>query len=184
MTDDLTPEQWIEQLAPFDHWNERLMLAAFAIWGIPPSMLDVGCGTGAMCNLARRLGVDAVGVDKIAREPDSVHDLRLPLNLGRTFYLVTCIEVAEHIPANNSGVFLNNVTSHVARSGRLVFSAATPNQHGEGHVNMKQPYYWRSMIDERGLTYNDELTARLRLAWQWVPAPMMWLVGNVQVFER
>ena len=145
---------------------------------------DVGSGTGAMVNLARLMKVDAIGVDMIAEEPDVAHDLREPLNLGRTFALITCIEVAEHIPAENSGVFLNNVTSHVARGGRLIFSAAPPNQPGDGHVNLRQPYYWRSMIDERGLTYSDELTARLRLAWQWVPAPMMWLVGNVQVFER
>lgn len=184
MTDDLTKEQWLERLAPFDGWNERIMMATFAIWGIPPSMLDVGCGTGAMCNIARKLGVDAVGVDKIARPPDSVHDLRLPLNLGRTFQLVLCIEVAEHIPADNSGVFMNSVVSHVEREGRLVFSAAPPNQLGEGHVNTKPAEYWRSMIHERGLSYQDEMTAKLRLAWQWVPAPMMWLVGNVQVFER
>lgn len=184
MTDDLAKEQWIEKLAPLDKWNERLLMATFSIWGIPLSMLDVGCGTGAMCNLARKLGVDAVGVDKIAREPDSVHDLRLPLNLGRTFDLVISLEVAEHIPTENSGIFLNSMTSHVSRGGRLIFSAAPPNQPGNGHVNLKQPYYWRSMIDERGLSYQDEFTARLRLAWQWVPAPMMWLVGNVQVFER
>jgi len=181
---DLSPQQWREHLAQFDQWNERMILALFAIYGMPPSMLDIGSGTGAMINIARRLGIDAIGIDLIAEDPDIVHDLREPLNLGRTFALITCIEVAEHIHEADSGVFLNNVCSHVTRGGRLVFSAAPPNQPGDGHVHLKPAYYWRSRIDKRGLSYRDDLTLRLRLAWQWLAMPMMWIIGNVQVFER
>jgi cyclopropane fatty-acyl-phospholipid synthase-like methyltransferase len=181
---ELTPEQWIDKLAPFDEWNERLLMALFAVWGIQSSMLDIGCGTSAMVNLARKLGMDAIGVDQIAREPDLEHDLRKPFNLGKTYALVMCIEVAEHIPENDSGIFLQNAISHVMRNGRFVFSAAPPAQHGEGHVNLKPAEYWRDRIYDRGLTYREDMTVRLRLAWQWVPIPMQWLIGNLQVFMR
>jgi hypothetical protein len=184
LTKELTAEQWIEKLAPFDTWNERLLLILFGTFGIPPSLLDIGSGTSAMVNVARKLGVDAIGVDKIARDPDIQHDLREPLNLGKTFALVTCIEVAEHIPEKDSGIFLNNVCSHLMRGGRLVFTSAPPSQPGDEHVHLKHAYYWRNRIDERGLSYREDLTVRLRLAWQWLPMPMMWIVGNVQVFER
>lgn len=181
---DLNPDQWKEKLKEFDQWNERMLLVLFALYGIPRSMLDIGSGTGAMVNLARLMKVDAIGVDMIAEEPDIIHDLREPLNLGRTFALITCIEVAEHIPEEDTGVFLNNVCSHMMRGGRLVFCAASPNQPGDGHVNLRPAYHWRKVIDERGLSYREDLTIRLRLAWQWLPMPMMWIIGNVQVFER
>lgn len=184
MPPDLTHEEWIAKLAPFDRYNERILMALFAIWGMPPSMLDIGCGTGAMVNLARRLGIDAVGVDNIAREPDEEHDLRKPLNLGRTFALITCVEVAEHIPKDDSGVFLNNVCSHMERGSRLVFSAAPPTQGGEGHVHLMPAAYWRGEIDKRGLSYHEDQTVKLRHAWQWIPMPMQWIVGNSQVFTR
>ena len=147
-------------------------------------MLDVGCGTGAMVNLARKLGIDAVGVDRTAKKPDIVHNLRKPMNFGRTFQLITCIEVAEHIPESDSGIFLTNITSHMARDGRLIFSAAPPSQLGDGHIHLKPAKYWRDQIHDRGLSYDDYMTIQLRLAWQWVPHPMQWLVGNVQVFVR
>ena len=184
MPDNMTPEEWVAHLAPFDEWNERLLMALFAIFGKPQSMLDIGCGTSAMVNLARKLDVDAVGVDRSAREPDLMHDLREPLNIGRTFQLITCIEVAEHIPEPDSGVFLTNITSHIKRDGRLVFSAAPPAQPGDGHIHLKPAKFWRDQIYDRGLTYNDEMSIRLRLAWQWVPMPMQWLISNVQVFVR
>ena len=58
-----SPEQWIEILAPHDVENERHAMAMFAVLGQPASYLDVGSGTGAMVNLARKLGVDAYGLD-------------------------------------------------------------------------------------------------------------------------
>jgi SAM-dependent methyltransferase len=161
-----------------------MIMALFAIFGIPPSMLDIGSGTGAMVNLARKLGVDALGIDKIAIDPDMEHDLREPFNLGKTYALVTSIEVAEHIPESDSGVFVNSLCSHLARGGRLVFSAAPPSQPGDGHVHLKSASYWRSRIDKRGLSYREDLTVQLRMAWQWIPMPLMWIIGNVQVFER
>lgn len=184
MPDNFTPEEWIELLAPFDGWNERLVLALFAVFGVPGSMLDIGCGTSAMINVARKLGVDAIGVDLIAREPDIVHDLREPMNLGRSFDLIVCIEVAEHVPEPDSGVFLHNVVSHVQRDGMLVFSAAPPSQPGDFHVNLKPAKWWRDAIYERGLTYSEANTIKLRHLWQQVPMPMRWIVGNSQVFVR
>lgn len=194
MTEPKTLEEWKEHLSQFDPWNERVLFAYLSTFGKPPSMLDIGCGTGAMVKAARQLGIDAIGVDQIEnKKPDIVHDLTKPINLGRTFGLVTCIEVAEHIPQKKMGIFLNNMASHVTRSsaddenprrGMLVFTAAHPGQGGDAHVNLKPSHQWRNLLHDRGLSYRDDLSCRLRIAWQNIGMPMYWLVSNLQVFEH
>ncbi|KKM25959.1 hypothetical protein LCGC14_1589690, partial [marine sediment metagenome] len=79
----LTADEWREQLEPFDSWNRRLILATFGLLGIPSTYLDVGSGTGAMTAIARSIGIDALGVDVIARDPDKYYDLNAPMNLDR-----------------------------------------------------------------------------------------------------
>jgi hypothetical protein len=90
------------ELAPMDGWNERAYSALFALicsWrGIPQAYLDLGSGTGAMVNMARKMGVPAYGVDVIADSPGKEywfieHDLTEPLHLlspnseGQVFHM-------------------------------------------------------------------------------------------------
>jgi len=177
-------EAWQERLAPMDPWNRRLIMAAFAMFGIPSTFLDVGCGTGAMVELARRLGIDAVGVDLIAKPPDVRHNLATPLMLGKKFQFVTSLEVAEHIESTHAGVFLNNISEHMEDRGILIFSAAPPGQEGEGHVHTKLASYWRTMLHNRRVYWDEHLTRKLALMWTLVPSPQMWIPANVQVFEK
>ena len=160
-------------------------MSILATFGVPPSYLDLGSGTGAMVDFARRMGIDSLGVDMIAKHPPDVRaDLSKPIDLGRQFNLVTCIEVAEHIPERAAGVFCNNISRHLKAGGLLVFTAAAPGQDGDGHVHLKPANYWRTMLHERDLNWQENHTLRLKLAWQTVPMPMMWLPGNLQVFQR
>ena len=179
-------DRWIEELAPFDSWNERMIMTAFALFGLPSSYLDVGSGTGAMVNLARKIGVDAWGVDQIPR-PDSwlvTGDLSQPLDLARQFALVTCLEIAEHIAPESEAVLCDTVVRHVASSGLLVWSAAHPGQNGTGHVNCRPANYWRTQMHDRDLTYQPEASARLALLWSVIPTPQFWLAANLQIFSR
>ncbi|NIM48555.1 MAG: methyltransferase domain-containing protein, partial [Gemmatimonadales bacterium] len=177
--------EWREKLTPLDPWNRRVLMATLAVFGVPPTYLDLGSGTGAMVDFARRIGVDAMGVDMIARSPpDTRADLSKPLDLGRQYDLVTCIEVAEHIRERDVGVFCNNVSGHVRANGYLVFTAAGPGQAGDGHVHLKPAPYWRTMFHERDLNWQERRTLQVKLAWQMIPMPMMWLASNVQVFHR
>lgn len=177
-------DEWRKRLEPFDVWNQRAILAVFALLGRPPSMLDIGSGTGAVVKIARMLGIEAVGVDLIAEPPDLKENLATPLNLGRKFALVTSWEVAEHIPEINAGIFANNIQYHVRPGGYLVFTAAGPGQEGEGHLNPKPAFYWRTMFHNHGLSYREDLTYRLKLMWEIVPMPMQWLSANVQIFDK
>ena len=179
-------QQWIDTLAPFDRWNERVLLALFALIGIPETYLDVGSGTGAMVNLARKLGVQALGVDQLPR-PDKwlvAHDLREPLDLGCVFHLVTSIEVAEHIAPERAEVFCDTLARHVAPGGLLVFTAAHPGQGGEEHVDLQPATYWRRLLNNRGFGFDEVLSLRISSIWQSLQTPQYWLPANVQAFAR
>ena len=76
----------------------------------PDSVLDVGCGRGVwLAEWLKHPGVVATGVDGDYVERKSLlvpaanflaADISKPLDLGRRYDLVECLEVAEHIPSD------------------------------------------------------------------------------------
>ena len=179
-------DKWLNGLAAFDRKNEAVMLAITSVLGIPPSHLDVGSGTGAMINLTRRLGSDAIGIDLLPR-PDWAHliehDLTEPIDLGRKFNLITSIEVAEHIPESGAEVYLDNIARHAEEGTILVFSAAMPGQQGDGHVHNMPSYWWREKFDDRGFRWNEVLTYKIVIALSVANYSMRWIENNLQAFR-
>lgn len=187
-------------LAPFDGWNERAFCQIAAWLGVPLSYLDLGSGTGAMVNMARKIGVNAYGVDVI-NGPEHwflTHDLAEPLRLDRSvrptfseyvggverFALITCLEVAEHLPLESHSVLADTIARHLAPGARLIFSAAPPGQAGEHHIGCRPAREWRSMLHERGISYREDYTRQLAHLIAWVSGPAShWLAANLMVFD-
>lgn len=195
-------------LAPFDGWNERAFCQIVAWMGVPQSYLDLGSGTGAMVNMARKIGIEAYGVDLI-NGPEHWfirHDLSQPLYLAEAldsrlfsvlrdgweqhndpdprFSLVTCMEVAEHIDMDAHETLVDTIARHLAPGAKLLFSAAPPGQRGEHHVGCRPAHEWRSLFHERGISYRDDFTRQLAHLIGWVSGPAShWLAANLQVFE-
>ncbi len=182
-------------LAPFDKINEGAFMALWATitlaHGMPETYLDLGSGTGAMVNMARKIGIEAYGVDVINGPEDWFihHDLTRPLEMERMtrgsamFDLITCLEVAEHLPKTAENVLVETISRHLNQGGILVFSAALPGQSGEHHVNLRPPWYWRDLCYEAGVSYRADYTGRLSHLWSLIAGPAMWLWANVQVFD-
>lgn len=177
---------YLEILAKQDAWNRRHLMSLFSLVGVPESYADFGCGTGTMVKLAHSIGVEAVGFDQHDYEAPwyKEQDLTMKMKPQRAYQLVTCIEVAEHIPQSYDGLFLDNIVMHVQKgNGVLVFTAAHPGQEGEGHVNTRPATYWREQLHKRGLAYQIELTSRLSLLWNSINSPLYWLAANLQLFS-
>ena len=148
--------------------SAQVMVPIFQELLEPESVLDVGCGIGAWsatwiaAGVSDLTGVDGDYVDRSALVIPPAQfrswDLTRPLDLGRRFDLVQCLEVAEHLPANSAKTLVESLVRH---SDLVVFSAAVPRQGGTHHVNEQWPSYWVSLFASVGFQVFDPFRARV-----------------------
>jgi SAM-dependent methyltransferase len=141
----------------------------------PSSVLDLGCGLGGYLALFTALGTrEVIGVDGFPPTPAYLggtnyieHDLRKPLDLGRRFDLVVCTEVIEHMADQFERSLLDSIDRHAM--GTILFSAARPDQPGEGHVNCKPIEHWLESWRLRGWFPDafDTLAVRSLSSYHW-----------------
>ena len=138
------------------------------------SVVDVGCGTGAWSRACRDLGVpQVVSVDGV-RQPDQPvpgtelveRDLAEPLELGRSFGLALCVDVAEHLPPERAAGLVADLTG---LAPVVLFAAAIPGQTGDEHANEQWSEHWVALFDAEGWTCRDAIRPWVRanadVAW-------------------
>lgn len=150
------------------HAADRILERLFRV-ATPRSVLDVGCGHGDWLRAAQDMGAaEILGCDGpwtsaqdlvIPRDRLQVHDLRQRLCLGRTFDLVLCTEVGEHLPKESAADLVDSLVTH---GDAVFFGAAIPYQGGYRHVNEQWPSWWRDLFIERGFVDFDPVR---RLIW-------------------
>jgi SAM-dependent methyltransferase len=140
------------------------------------SVVDVGCGTGEWLSVFKEHGVeDICGIDgkwvnekllAIPAEDFIPLDLRQPIDTNRRFDLVVSLEVAEHLPEQSAVTFVDSLT----KLGPVVlFSAAVPNQGGDGHLNEQWQDYWARLFDDKGYATIDCVRNRV-----WTNEDVLW----------
>jgi SAM-dependent methyltransferase len=141
------------------------------------SVADFGCNNGQMLrtfrslfSLTDTLGIDGDDYSEGFPGKFLLHDLRKPLDLGRKFDLVVCVEVAEHLPKSFADVLVATLIRH---SDLILFSAAHQGQGGHEHLNEQPPEYWI----EKFVGYESDATIR-QYAHSW------WLQQNLLLFKR
>jgi hypothetical protein len=127
-------------------------------------------------------GIDGsdIGVSLAAKQGLSVerHDLREPYVTDK-FDVCICIEVAEHIGEEHSKILADTLAG---ASDTIIFTAASKNQCGVGHMNVQPKKFWIDLFKERGFELSDETEPVSRELFM---KGMLWYIArNLMVFRR
>jgi SAM-dependent methyltransferase len=153
------------------------------------SVLDVGCGAGTWLAAARGLGASSLtGIEgewagewpkqEILPLSDFelvTQNLEDRFDLGRTYDLTICVEVAEHLTQLRAESLVNDLCSS---SKRVLFAAAIPLQGGNNHLNEQWPSFWAKLFQDRGYIAMDFIRGRI---WRDTSLPY-WYRQNTILF--
>lgn len=151
--------------------HSAAVISAWAMQDLAPrSLLDLGSGAGYYLRAFQARGVEVVGLEAsesgIAASGDGVvalaFDLRRPVNFSRSFDLVMCVEVAEHIPGRYSRRLVESISRNAGRF--ILFTAAPPGTPGSDHINCRPAPYWMALFAEQHVSVREDLTRSLREA--------------------
>lgn len=148
------------------------------------SIIDLGCGTGIWLKAAKELGVlEIVGVDfhnnynmlVFPKENYIKKNLIDNFYIDKKFDLAICLEVAEHLPENNTNDLIRKL---VGLSDLILFSAAIPFQGGTNHINEKWQSFWVWKFEEYGFKKIDIIRKNF---WD-NPSVRWWYSQNAFIF--
>jgi hypothetical protein len=154
------------------------------------SLLDLGCANGFVLDEMMCRGKDVAGVEvSAAVVPLLPESLRGRVTIADatalgpigTFDLVSCIEVAEHIPPERTAGLLDTIAANARRW--VYFTAASPYQPGHGHVNCRPQFYWLNEFRKRGFRLEWERTERF-IGLLGDLRPAVWLPLNSLILSR
>lgn len=155
------------------------------------SVIDVGCGTGALLEAFRDRNCKVFGLEYSeaalnycrARQLEvAKFDLERDVFTGnRTFDVAVSLEVAEHLAETVSDRYVNLLT-HLSRV--IIFTAASPGQGGADHVNEQPPSYWITKFQQRGFKHAEELSQCWSESWKAVGNVESWYHQNLMIFRR
>ena len=157
----------------------------------PTTVIDVGCGTGALLASLRDRGCRVHGLEyaeaalefcrsrgldvrKFDLERDDLDDQRV-------YDVAISMEVAEHLPEDAAARYTDLLT-RVSRI--VVFTAAPPGQGGTDHVNEQPAAYWTVKFRERGFQHAEDQSRQWRDRWRKAGDVERWYYQNLMIFKR
>jgi SAM-dependent methyltransferase len=139
----------------------------------PSSIVDVGCGAGALLAALQARGCRVVGLEYSTAALAYCRSLNLNVlrfDLRREklppklrFDVATSMEVAEHLPVKSADRYVDLL---IAVAPKIVFTAAPPGQGGTCHFNEQPQSYWVAKFQKRGFRFADELSRRWGEEWR------------------
>lgn len=144
---------------------------------------DFGCGLGNYIRVLRYNHIDAEGYDgnpqtgELSEGMAKVSDLSQPVDFGKKYDWILCLEVGENLPKQYEKIFIENLNRHASKG--MVLSWAVRDQGGYGHVNEQNNDYIKSVMSSYGYTNDLEAEKKLRnLTTLW------WFKNSLMVFRK
>jgi hypothetical protein len=140
----------------------------------------------------RALGVESYGLDGASSAPeywpaDKRHyyfraDLNGEVILPRTD-LVTCLEVAEHLPPSQGERLINLLTSQ--SPNWICFTSAPPGASRDPSHRNEKPYsYWYQCFHKNKYHFDATLSAMMRVSLRRTGRVPFWYIRNFMMFGR
>lgn len=124
----------------------------------PKRICDIGCGPGMFVESYLERGMTAHGYDIDERVIGKSYLTQISMfELNEPADLVTCIEVAEHIPTQMSDLIVEAMWRNTEPNGTLIWSAAHPGQGGVDHINCQTKEFWQEKLEKIGFIRDYEL---------------------------
>ncbi|MBI4880882.1 MAG: glycosyltransferase [Planctomycetes bacterium] len=158
----------------------------------PRKTLDVGCAMGFLVEHLRDLGVEAYGIDASEYAVSQVREDIRPYcrvglatePFGEQYDLITCIEIAEHLPEEHAAVLVKNLCDHARE---IVFSSTAEDHAERTHVNVQPAEYWQELFAQNGfypvLRDNPSYIARQALRFRRITRKLKVVVFSKEKAE-
>lgn len=158
----------------------------------PDSLVDIGCGAGlylkefAQRGIKRLTGLDGSPAAReeflLSKRKLAIFDLTEKYNFKKKYDLGLCLEVAEHLKAEDADILIETVT---AAADDIIFTAAAVGQgpRSIGHINEQPPGYWIKKFKHKNFSYLKSRTEVMRKEMK-AKGVVWWLVNNLMVFSR
>jgi cyclopropane fatty-acyl-phospholipid synthase-like methyltransferase len=157
----------------------------------PQSLIDVGCGTGALLEAFQKRGVKARGLEyseaglALCRQRNlevTKFDLTTDLLTKEEHYDVAIsMEVAEHLPQKVADKYVGLLAK---LSDIVIFTAAFPGQGGKDHINEQPHSYWIEKFARQGFSHDISLTNAWKEEWRSSNSVANWYYENLMIFQK
>lgn len=137
----------------------------------PHSVLDAGCAMGFLVEALRQRGVEAWGIDISEYAIQNVlPDYQPYCQVGLItepfphprYDLIVCIEVIEHLTAEEAVLAVENLCKH---SDDILLSSTPLDFHEPTHVNVQPPEYWAALFNRFGFIHDIDFDASFIAPW-------------------
>ena len=136
----------------------------------PKRVLDAGCAIGMLVEALRERGVDAQGIDVSSYAIHSAPEALRPYlregsiarPFGERFDLIVCIEVLEHMPADEAERAIANIAAH---TDDVLFSSTPFDYREPTHVNVRMPEEWAEAFARHGFYRDVDFDASFVTKW-------------------
>jgi hypothetical protein len=140
----------------------------------PERIIEFGCGNGDLSRALAAKGVYVEALDGYSTPSFSgipnIRFTKVDLNnsnetqkflnaLTQKFDVALSFEVAEHLNPDISPALINWMTS---MANVVIFSAAVPEQDGDGHINCRPREYWHHLLSDKGFMIGDNIRGKIR----------------------